>query len=1179
MENSNTERPPPKDKDDFGASNNNKDDSSSDDDSSDNTGQELKKIKHHHSHSSCSNVKNTRQQQMLSFNHNANVNLGTVFRTENNFLSQHGIVSESLASFQKLDRTTIPVTSPPDCSRSVMTENRLRLMRSRPKIGRNKYIINVMNQGSNANESSITDQQVEMVSERDQRAHKRNQTDHESCSVANHDHDILNSQNTIDRPAADSSSSVNSGVFDLSHISNEDSDNIIISTMNNNGGNDYDLHNQQSNSSRGSNAYNSVNESNNTNHNVPTPNNESSSHLHCLEQMRQAEYDLHQHTQGTARFNNEQIACIELAHILDECDAPKIVFDQIIKWAAKHRANLTNNPPSRVTFYNKLETTLSFKKHLPEKIVVDLSGNKASEVTRHDPASSIFSLLTSKDLPNGDKRYIFGSRPDLFTPQTDGTSRNDITSSRWFNNTYQKYLRLPIYQDGSRQFIVVPIIMFIDETHLDRQGSATICPVSYTLGIFNELTNKNPHAWRHLGFVPKDVVRSVIGNSHKENKRLKLADFHSHLRAILEPLIAFQSNGPYQWVFKDLCPIHPNDVPGASNQEYDLFFPLAYIIGDIKGHNILTMRYNDHNKSNSISRECNCLRTNGYQSPTRCEHIYYKDIKQLQDTAINGRTAFDIKNAKKLLQKKSFHFGNINAFDGMDFGENKYGINFACTPCLLHTWQLRFPDDIFNAFIEKTLGKSDNNSSITTFLDACPDIIRSCVRQSDRTHLDISPFSIAIMKDKLYYAKEKHARLFAIYIYAMTTYSYTMTNDISIHNEFLKLIELSLCLYEYLYQPHFPIHDCEPLEPNDFQCRANIKIGHWKKIYKRVLDIEEEDLKFPKWHDLDHFGAYIDFFGSAKHADGGPSESNFIDTAKRPAKRSNKLRTRINHDVATDLTHRRLVKVARNVLHGGQADNIINNGGNVRPIEEVTNKNSRSSIFGVHLRPDRSAIDIIWKKDNVEPLMSYSQRVQDELFQLLFSRLRGILQGPMDIVSGFTTLNHKGVIYRGHPWFNPALPWYDYAYINWDEDDDDIPNTEEVRRQRLAKIICFLDLSNHNVKEHIDHGLKGHCVVVQSILETDIDDGYTPTKKALDVMQLRNLEDREDHLQLVTCWELEKNCRILPVSMIADAAFAFQDIVRGEEDKLEHGECVFEVRKRKDWRNLFNPRNLDPHDI
>jgi len=1178
MEKSNTDRPPPNNKDSLGASNKNNDNTSSDEEGSDNnlSGGKMKKFKHCHSSYSTTEDTTTEQKKLL-FKNNANVNLGTVFRTDN-FLSQQGIATESLASFQQQDSSRVPVlTSLPHHSRSMVTDNKLKILRSKTRLGRHKYIIGVMNQASNPNELlSTIDQKIGNISERELRANRRNQSDHEASADKN-GNDILDVQNNPDKQFAGGySSAVNYGVSHSSHESNEDEpENMNFSTMDNNDfGGDYNTPDNESNSLRASNGDNVINDRNTATNNIPNPDNESSTPYNHLEQMRQAEYDLHQHTQGTARFNSEHIACIELAHILDKCDAPKIVFDQIIKWAAKHRTNLTNNPPSRVTFYKKLEKTLSFKKHLPEKVVVELIGNKASEVTRHDPASSIFSLLTSQDLPQGDKRYIFGSRPDSFTPQTDGNTRNDITSSRWFNLTYNKYLRLPMYQDGTRKFVTVPIIMFIDETHLDRQGSATICPVSYTLGIFDEDTKKNPHAWRHLGFIPKDVVRSVIGNSHKENKRLKLADFHSHLRAILEPLILFQSNGPYRWVFKDLCPIHLNDDTIAVQQEFDLFFPVAYIIGDIKGHNILTMRYNDHNKSNSISRECNCLRRNGYQSPTRCEHIYYRDIKHLQDTAINGRNAHDIKEAKKLLQEKSFHFGNINAFDGMDFGENEYGINFACTPCLLHTWQLRFPDDIFNAFIEKTLGKSDNNSSITNFLDSCPDIIRSCVRQSDRDHLDISPFSIAIMKDKLYYAKEKHARLFAIYIYAMTTYSYTMTNNMIIHNKFLKLIELSLCLYEYLYQPHFPLHDCERLEPNDFQCRANNKIGKWKMMYKNVLEIEEEDLRFPKWHDLDHFGAYIDFFGSAKHADGGPSESNFIDTAKRPAKRSNKLRTRINHDVATDLTHRRLINAARNVLHGVQGGNTINNLGQV-PTEEETSQNSKSSVFRVSLRQDRSAIDIIWKKENVEPLMTYSQKIQDELFQLLFSRLRGILQGPLTVVSGFTTLNHKGYIFRGHPWFNPALPWYDYAYMNWEEDNDDIPNIEEVRRQRLAKIICFLDLSNHNVKEHIDHGLKGPCVVVQSILETDIDDGYTPTKKALDVMQLRNLEDREDHLQLVTCWELEKNYRILPVSMIADAAFAFQDIVRGEEDKLEHGECVFEVRKRKDWRSLFNPRNLD----
>ena len=67
------------------------------------------------------------------------------------------------------------------------------------------------------------------------------------------------------------------------------------------------------------------------------------------------------------------------------------------------------------------------------------------------------------------------------------------------------------------------------------------------------------------------------------------------------------------------------------------------------------------------------------------------------------------------------------------------------------------------------------------------------------------------------------------------------------------------------------------------------------------------------------------------------------------------------------------------------------------------------------------------------------------------------------------------------------------------------------------------------------------------------------------IIEDKQLEDREDHLQFVTCWELEKKYRILPVSMIADAAFAFQDIVRGEEDKLEHGECVFDVWKKKYW--------------
>jgi|TARA_B110000261_G_scaffold161443_1_gene202893 hypothetical protein len=1188
MDNSNTDQPP-KDKVIIGSSTPNNEDSFTDDDRVDTAGQ-LKKSKH--SHSSCSNDDKNGQQYNAFINHNANVNLGNVFRNDN-FLSQQGIASARLSSFQQLE-DSIPIavnnTSSSTTNRSrssLVTDNRLKVLRSRTKSGRNNYIMNVMNQGSKLEDSSISDQQEAAVgnsalsSERAQRSERRNIDQNETCVRKHIDDNVSDLHNTFDEQPLGSSSSVNSGSIDFSPgLNDEINENINITTTTSNI-NEYDNHESTTSTHHhGSNAPNSFHQSENNNN---MSNSREATHNDAillgdaLEDLRRAEFKLHNISNGIPRFNQEQIACIELAQILDKFDAPKKVFDDIVKWASKHRGNLTNNPPSRATFYGNLESTLSFKKYLPEKVVVHLIGEKASEVTRHDPASSIFSLLKSIILPLGNKRYIFGSRPDLFTPQIGCSSRNDITSSRWFNNTYRKYSHLQKYLNGRVKFMCVPIILFIDETFLDRQGSATICPVSYTLGIFNEATKKNPEAWRHLGFIPKDVVRTVIGNSYEENKRLKLSDFHAHLRAILEPLKEFQTNGPYKWTFRDLQPSgRVNGEPVVIQQEYDLFFPVAYIIGDIKGHNQLTMRYNDHFKSNSISRECNCLRIDGYQSPAQCQHIYYRDIKNLQMSAINGVNTVLAKDAKILLQKKSFHYGNINAFDGIDFGANDYGINFACTPCLLHSWQLRFPDDIFNGFIDKTLGKSETNLSIITFLDACPDIIRSCVRQSDRMHLDISPFSIAIMKDKLYYAKEKHARLFAIYIYAMTTYSYTMTNNMGEHNEFLKLIELSLCLYEYLYQPNFPVHDCEALEENSFQCRANYKIANWKKVYKRVMGIEDEELKFPKWHDLDHFGAYIDFFGSAKHADGGTSESNFIDTAKRPAKRSNKLKTRINQDVATDLTQRRLIKDALNVLLGGQFDN---NNLNDQQIRIGTHKNSKSSVFEVQ-RSNHSAIDVVWKKDNVQPLMSYSAKIKEEIYQLLFSRARGILQGPSTVVKGFTTLDHKGNIFRGHPWFNPALPWYDYVYLNWDEDSDDIHvvTEQEVKRQRLAKIICFLDLSDQDVKEQVindNHQFKGLCVVVQSILETSIADGYTPTEKANDVMAFRNLEHRGDHLQLVTCWELETKYRILPVSMIADTAFAFQDIIMGEDDKLEHGEVVFEVRKRKDWRDLFNPRDSD----
>ena len=132
---------------------------------------------------------------------------------------------------------------------------------------------------------------------------------------------------------------------------------------------------------------------------------------------------------------------------------------------------------------------------------------------------------------------------------------------------------------------------------------------------------------------------------------------------------------------------------------------------------------------------------------------------------------------------------------------------------------------------------------------------------------------------------------------------------------------------------------------------------------------------------------------------------------------------------------------------------------------------------------------------------------------------------------------------------------------------------EKFQRERFAKIICFVDLTHQEVKESAlnmgHHRYQGQCVIVQSILETGIDNGYSPTEKVMNAMNMRQSGEGEDHLKLVTCWKLEENFRILPVSLIADTAFSFQDIVWGPDEKLERGEIIFEVKKRKEIERSF----------
>ena len=49
--------------------------------------------------------------------------------------------------------------------------------------------------------------------------------------------------------------------------------------------------------------------------------------------------------------------------------------------------------------------------------------------------------------------------------------------------------------------VLLPVILYVDKTHIDRGGRFTLEPVMFTLSIFTEKARRRVEFWRPLGFI------------------------------------------------------------------------------------------------------------------------------------------------------------------------------------------------------------------------------------------------------------------------------------------------------------------------------------------------------------------------------------------------------------------------------------------------------------------------------------------------------------------------------------------------------------------------------------------------------------------------------------------------------------------------------------------------------
>ena len=276
------------------------------------------------------------------------------------------------------------------------------------------------------------------------------------------------------------------------------------------------------------------------------------------------------------------------------------------------------------------------------------SGHRINMMTSHFDAAvyDMISCPTLTCIPN----TIFedGNEEDPFRINIKNYY-GDVHQCEYYSQTIQKL------NIDSKSEILVPIQLYLDETTLDQYGNISLHPVVITLLIYNRATRNLSMSWRTIAYIPNfDTMFQQCKYSVEE----KVGDFHFCLRYILNGLEKLQKVDGLFWDFKF------DEYPGKVYRR-KLRFPLATVLGDAKGLDLLCSRFANRTKTVCVARDCNVKTLEADNPNIRCTFHKQKDL--------------EVMNSQQLQQLSFRKINPYNAFSKIDMGANIYGIN-GCSP-------------------------------------------------------------------------------------------------------------------------------------------------------------------------------------------------------------------------------------------------------------------------------------------------------------------------------------------------------------------------------------------------------------------------------------------------------------------------------------------------------------------
>lgn len=392
----------------------------------------------------------------------------------------------------------------------------------------------------------------------------------------------------------------------------------------------------------------------------------------------------------------------------------------------------------------------------PKVTSIEVPSGRIFNVVTFGIDAMIYELLDDIDLTSC-KNLIF-NKGDVNDPfKFDGSEYyGDFESSEYYINTVKKYEdekqrretsesesdddTSMIDQEYSKE-VIVPLIIYIDETTIDVYSKLQLHPVCMSFMIYNRETRNMERAWRTIGYIP--TVQSILG-VESLTVEAKLDDFHFILGFILRRIktIQNQKNG-FKWNFR---------FRKYKNRIYKrtLRFPIGYFSGDGKGNHTLCCKYQSRGFMKYLCRECNVTLDESDDPNFVCKFHKMKDLGAM---------------TKDELNKISFHYiPSGNAMAGMDFGANPYGLNGATPPDPCHQLNKgvvqRLPD-ILQARLSKNMVKVLNNH--VSYI--------SCKfsNQSNNSIPSFNPFKNGLAEVSKLNANEQIAKVLIVYLTLLTS--------------------------------------------------------------------------------------------------------------------------------------------------------------------------------------------------------------------------------------------------------------------------------------------------------------------------------------------------------------------------------------------------------------------------